>query len=373
MTIEATAQALATDEAQTAPQVADEAPAEISEEQELQAVWDELQSDDVAEKPQNKKGTPADDVAETDEPDSDEATEKSEGEATDADDGEEAEEDDSADPYAEPPTDMPKVMRDAWKFIPKDARAAIVERERKQGRQLAEQGRLVQGIKPIQDVLGQTVKDLPSLANMRPEDVAKEVMQLAKISNDFATKPVETMVSLIKQHRLEEPLRKLFAGQQPDQGSLANNQLQQEVQKLQRQLQQVSDPEYLRGQMEQFTTTASVQSSVEQFSQNAEHWNLVEEHMPNAIQYIKATSPDASPQDVLQEAYDLAVGKFVPNANKATQDSPANKTARLAADPEKTQAARKAKSVNIKSTATGNTRKLTEAEELARAYDKMQS
>lgn len=373
MTIEATAQALATDEAQTAPQVADEAPAEISEEQALNDVWDELQSEDVAEKPQNKKGTPADDVAEAeaDETDSDETAEESEDEATDTDDGEEAEEDDK--PAVEVPTDLPKSVRDAWKDIPEGAQSAILESHRKMGRQLAEQGRLVQGIKPIQDVLGQAVKDLPALANMRPQDVAQEVMQLAKISNDFSTKPVETMVSLIKQHRLEEPLRKLFAGQQPDQGSMANNQLQQEVQKLQRQLQQVSDPEYLRGQMEQFTTTASVQSSVEQFSQNAEHWNLVEEHMPNAIQYVKATSPDASPQDVLQEAYDLAVGKFVPNANKATQDSPANKTARPAADPEKTQAARKAKSVNIKSTATGNTRKLTEAEELSRAYDKMQS
>lgn len=366
MTIEATAQALATDEAQSAPQVADEAG--MSEEQELQAVWDELQTGEAAEKPEPVE----EDVAEVeaDEAEAEEATDEAdEVEADDTEADDEAEEK----PAVEVPTDLPKSVRDAWKDIPEGAQSAILESHRKMGRQLAEQGRLVQGIKPIQDALSRAVQDLPALADMRPEQVAQEVMQLAKVSNDFASKPVETMVSLIKQHKLEEPLRKLFAGQQPDNGSMQNNQLQQHIQKLERQLQQVSDPEYLRGQMEQFTTAAQVQTSVEQFSQNAEHWNLVEEHMPNAVQYIKAIRPDASAQDALSAAYDLAVSQFVPNANKATQDSPANKTARLAADPEKTQAARKAKSVNIKSTATGTGRKLTEAEELARAYDKMQS
>ena len=371
MTIEETAQALSTDEAQTAPQVADDAPAEISEEQALNDVWDELQADEAAEKPKTKKEPPADDIAETDEPDSDETAEDGEDEATEPDEDDETAEDEK--PAVEVPTDLPKSVRDAWGDIPEAAQGAILESHRKMGRQLAEQGRLVQGIKPIQDVLGRAVQDLPALANMRPEQVAQEVMQLAKISNDFSTKPVETMVSLIKQHKLEEPLRKLFAGQQPDQGSMANNQLQQEVQKLQRQLQQVSDPEYLRGQMEQFTSQSQVQTSVEAFSKSAEHWNLVEEHMPNAIQYVKASRPDASAQDALSAAYDLAVSQFVPEANKATQPGPADIKARPAADPEKTQAARKAKSVNIKSTATGTGRKLTEAEELSRAYDKMQS
>lgn len=361
MTLEATAQALATDEAQTAPQVADEAPAEISETQELEAVWDATQGEE--------QEPPADDAEESDTDDSDETAENSEDEATEADDGEEAEEK----PAVEVPTDLPKSVRDAWGDIPEAAQGAILESHRKMGRQLAEQGRLVQGLRPIQDVLGQAVRDLPSLADMRPEQVAQEVMQLAKISNDFNTKPVETMVSLIKQHRLEEPLRKLFAGQSPDQSAMANNELQQQVQKLQRQLQQVSNPDYLREQMEQFTTQTQVQGTVEKFSQTAEHWNLVEEHMPNAIQYVKATLPDASSSDVLQRAYDLAVRQFVPEANKATQDGTADKKARPAADPEKTQAARKAKSVNIKATSTGNTRKLTEEEELARVYAKMQS
>lgn len=348
MSMEATAEALVTDAAQ-AENVAEAPKQELSEGDELNAVWDKMQAE-PKEEPVEAPATAA-----ANEPDNEEPEQPEEAEEA---------------PEIEVPTDMPKAVRDAWRDIPEEARNAVLESHRKMGRQLAEQGRIVHGIKPIQDVLVQAVKDLPALANMRPEDVGKEVMQLAKISNDFAQKPVETMMSLIKQHRLEEPLRKIFAGEPPDQASLQSNELQKQVQQLQRQLAQVSDPEYLRGQVEQFTTQSQVQSSVEQFAQTAEHWNVVEEHMPYAIQFIKASDPNASPMDALSRAYDLAVSQFVPNASKAKQDGPADKATPVA-DPQKTQAARKAKSVNIRSNATGNQKTLTEEEELAKVFDKL--
>lgn len=357
MTIEATAVALAAGEAQEAEQVATEAPAEVSEFDELSSVWDAAQSDDAPVK-QEEAAQEAEELEATD----------SEADAEDEPDT--ASEEPEKAEEVEAPSDLPKNLRDAWKDMPESAREAVVESHRKLNRMLSEQGRMVQGIKPIQDVLVQAVKDLPSLANMRPDQVAQEVMQLAKMSHDFSARPVETMLGLIRQHKLEEPLRQALSGQRPDQTSMQNNELRQEVQRLQRQLAQVANPEYLREQVAQFTTQTQVEQSVEQFAQTAEHWDRVEQHMPYAIQFIKASAPDASTSDVLARAYDLAVSQFVPEAKKATQHGTAEPKAIPAADPEKTQAARKAKSVNVKSTSTGQRRQLSEAEELARVWDK---
>lgn len=208
------------------------------------------------------------------------------------------------------------------------------------------------------------------MADMRPQDVAQEVFQLAKISGDFRSKPVETVMSLIKQHGLEDPMRQALSGQAPDQGAMQNNALRQELSDLKRQLNQVSDPEYLREQVTQFTTQSQVQSEVEKFAQNAEHWGQVEDKMPAAIQFVRESAPDASPQDVLTRAYDLAVGQFVPEA-KATSDKAAQEAA-TPTDPEKTQAAQKAKSVNVTGRTNGKPRSLTEDQELERAWKRMQ-
>src|SRR6056297_1819950 len=205
MTIEATATALAADEAQSAEPVATPEATEQSDDQELQAVWDAMQADaedktEAKEPEQPDDQEAADETAETPE---DEAAEEESGEDDDA-----AEKDDEGDkPEVEAPSELPKSVRDAWGEIPEDARGAILESHRKMGRQLAEQGRLMHGLKPIQDVLTNAVQELPALANMQPDQVAQQVMALAKISNDFDQKPVETMMGLIKQHRLEEPLR----------------------------------------------------------------------------------------------------------------------------------------------------------------------
>lgn len=351
MTIDATAQALATEEA--LPEQVAETP-EQTEDGDLSAVWDKLNEEKPAETPDEPEvETVEEPKAETD----DEAED-------DTDEGEEKPAE------VETPTDLPKALRDAWKDLPDTARQAVLDSQREMGRKLSEQGRLVQGIAPIRDVLVNASKEIPALANMRPQDVAAEVMQLAKISGNFQSRPVETMMQLVKQHGLEEPLRQALSGQAPQQEAMAANELRQQVSQLQRQLKQVSDPEYLRGQVEQFTTQTQLQGSVEQFAAQAPHWQDVEPHMPSAIAFVRESAPNASPQDVLDRAYRLAVSQFVPEATQApTQD--AAPQAAPATDPSKTEAARKAKSVNVRSTPTGKARTLTEEEELSRAYDRM--
>lgn len=351
MSIEATAEALAPDTAM--PVDAPVEANEVSEDSAMEALFDSISDGDI----------------ETDEPEADQpepkpaeaGEEEAEGDAVKAEEG-----GDTLKP-AEAPSDVPYSIKQHWADIPESARAAILDSQREMSRKLADQGRQVQGIAPIRDVLTQAVQELPALANMRPEQAAQEIMQLAKLSNDFTARPVETLMGYIQHHGLGDQMARALAGQ--PMGNQPN--MAKEIQRLERELQRVSDPEFQRSTFEQFNTQAQVQNSVTEFASTAEHWGAVEDHMPAAIQYVQATLGDASPQDVLTKAYELAVSQFVPDA-KAKQESATDKAAPTA-DPERSKAALKAKSANVQSRSSGKSRTMTEDELLASTFDKMQS
>lgn len=351
----ATAQALVAEA--TPPEAVTETPAEspeVSEASALEEIWDKANTE---EKPAETASEPNSEAAEEKEPEAEEAApEEPESEPEKA---------------VEVPTDLPKAIKEAWGDIPEAAQQAFVDSQRRMSRQLADQGRLVQAISPIKDALVTASSELPALANMRPEQVAQEIMDLAKISQDFNSKPVETMAMLMKQHNLEGAMRQYLGGERPNEAALQNNQLRNEITKLQRQLQQVSDPEYLRSQMQTFTSETQAVSEVEKFAQTADHWSEVEAQMPAAIAFVKNARPDASPQDVLQSAYDLAVSQTLPEVTKAKQEEAAEHAA-IPVDPARTEAAKKAKSVNVRSTTAPKPKALSEAEELSRVYDRMQ-
>lgn len=347
MSLEATAEALATD---TAMPVA-EAPA-MSEDDILDAAFDRMQETEEQDDP-----TPI-------EPEVDEAEtgdETPEDDAETVDDGEEAPE------PVEAPSELPKSIKDAWKDIPEAAREAIVESQREANRKLSEQGRLVQGIAPIRDVLVEAAKQLPSLANMRPAEVASEVMELARMSHAFNTQPVQTLMGLVQKHGLQDAMKQALDGQPISQEAQGAAALKQEIASLKRQLAQVSDPEYLRSHVQAFTTESQTQNEVHQFAAQAEHWDKVEAYVPHAIPIARAKLGEgASPRDVLSAAYDLAVSQFVPQEPKAPS-RPAAAEAAIDA-PEKTEAARKAKSVNVTSRPSGSPKKMTVDEALEDAW-----
>lgn len=350
MTIDATAEALATDTAMP-EEVASEA---LTEEQELEAVFDAAntapEEAQEAEQEESEDQTP-------DEP-TDEAQD-------DADAPEEPAE------KVEAPTELPRAIRDKWNDIPEEAREAILTSQREMSRKLSDQGRQMQGIAPIRDVLVEMARDTPELLNMQPHQVAQEIKAFREnVIKPLETDPVGTIMRVVKERGLAEPLMQAMQGQAPQQGSMALAEIRRENEQLRRQLQQVADPEYIGGIVQQHTTQAQLANSVTEFSQQAEHWGDVEQYMPNAIEFVKSAQPDLPPQDILSRAYDLAVSQFVPEANKATRKDAAEQAA-PPVDPAKTEAAIKAKSVNVKNTSNSKPRTLTEEEELARVYDKM--
>jgi hypothetical protein len=344
MEIEASAAALAPE------QPISEAP--VSEMDELAKVWEDHQPQepDAAPDPEPVEAKKADKpVAEPETAEQPEQVEK-----------------------VEAPTELPKSVRDVWDKVPEEARESYLTAYRDLGNKLREQGRQMQGIAPIRDVLTQAVQELPSLANMRPEDAAREILGLAKISNDFSTRPVETMMGLIKQHGLERHVAAALSGQNTAPQATQEAQYKNKIAALERQVQDLTNPDTFSQRVHEATQMSMVRGDVDSFIREADHWNTVEPHMANLVAAYRVSMGDsASPKDVLKSAYEHALSMFVPEA-KATP-APAPEQAATVADPEKTQAALKAKSVNVSGTSTGKHRSLTEEQELAKVWEKMQA
>jgi len=334
--VDATADALVADEAVPATP---ETPPVESEDDALDAAWDRAQ-----EGPEE----PAEEVA---------AEEPEEPEKAEA-------------PVAGVPNDLPAGVREHWANIPSEARDAIAKSQRELSSKLAEQGRIQSGLKPIQDTLVQAAREMPALAKLTPDQIAKEMFQLARVSQSFNDNPVGALMGLVDQHGLRNELAQAL-GQQPQQDNgeirslkAALHQTQQEL----AQMRQVASPEFLRTQFSQFMGSHTAESEVAQFAGKAEHWGEVEDYLPLTIPIVQQKlGQNASRTDVLQAAYDLAISQFVPQAQ-------AQKDAQVASgdDPKRKEAAARAKSINVTGARTGKARELTEDEAMDAAWERAQ-
>lgn len=260
----------------------------------------------------------------------------------------------------EAPTDVPVALRKHWSAIPEDARDAVLASQREMSRKLSDMGRQVQGIGPIRDVLVSAVKDLPALGNMKPEQVAQEVVSLAKISADFRTKPLETFLSLAQKHGMTDALRQALGGQQ--QGAETTAALHTQIRQLQEQISRAADPDFIREQVSAVTMQERTMADVTSFASAKEHWGEVEAYMPDVIRMLQKANPDSPPKDILEKAYDTALTVYRPDLKAPVQ---AAVEAAEQPDPERAKAAIQAKSVNVPGRTAGKPRELTEDE----AYD----
>lgn len=336
MSIDATADALAADTA---------APAEVSMEAELGAVFDKLNTPEEPNAP-----TEQPEIAEVEQV---EAVEEPETEV-------QVEE-------VEVPSGLPVELRDKWKAIPSEARDAILKDRDGLHRKLSDMGRQVQGIAPIRDSLVQAVEKFPFLADMKPQDVAAQVFQLAEIGQQLRQDPAATLARIAKQHGAEQALLQQLSGQPRTQEAQVVPRLMSHIQQLEQRLARVSDPEYLSQQISQVTTQQRVVQSVNEFASQAEHWAEVEGHIPTYISIAKAKLGEGAAETaILRFAYDKAVQDFVEKApSQSAAEAPTDP------DPDRTAKALKAVSVNVNGKSTGKPKPLTMEEELSRVYDRV--
>ena len=272
----------------------------------------------------------------------------------------------AAEAVEEAPTDIPAALRQHWGAIPKEARDAALSWQRDAGRKLAEQGRLVNGVKPVVDVLNRAVREIPSLSKMKPEEVARDVFEGAKMVAAIRANPVPNILNLAKQHGALDALKAHLAGQPAETGQ-QTVQLMQEVRALKQQLAAATDPNRTTQAVSQILAQRDTENFVTSFAaEKQENWAQVEPFIPNMIPLAKRSlGESASAQDVLAMAYDMAVYAHPDLRAKtlAAAQAPAG------SDPARTAAQRAAKSVNVTSQ-PGKPAPVSEKAAMAAVWDK---
>jgi len=265
------------------------------------------------------------------------------------------------------PTDLPAALRDQWANIPEAARDAILSSQRDMAGKLAEQGRTVHAVKPIYDVVLRAAQEIPTLKDMTPAQIAEDVFKMATIQGQLAKDPVGTILGVAQQYGALDGLREKLGGTEPGQASQQNMALVQEVRQLRAQLAKATDPSGIDERINRTFAARDTERAVTEFATSQEHWGAVEREMPGFIGIAQQRLGEgASIPDILNAAYDMAI--------YANPDLRAKVTAAAQApaehDPKRTEAARKAKSVNVTSTSAGKPREMSEEDSLRATYRK---
>lgn len=262
---------------------------------------------------------------------------------------------------------LPFAIQQNWENIPEEAKTALLEHHKRLSSTASEAGRLAKGLAPIRDVLSEATQHLPELANMRPEEVAQDVMELAKTRAQLMRDPVGTLIATARQMGAEGALRNAFTGQQGQnqQGDYIAR-LERRVAELEGTAKKAPNDDIIRGTVDQAFEQRAFEQEVAGWASELEHFSAVERQLPMFIQMVSEDQPELSPRDKLVEAYNMAIRARGPRATEpqAAEQPPAN------AAPQRSEAALKAKSVNVKSRGTRPS-ELSEEDALGAAYERI--
>ena len=332
-----------------------------SEDDAMAAVWDKLASEEV-EQPEPAKEEPTDGLQQEEK--AEEVTE----DAPEAETAEETEaEEQEPEDQPEAPTDLPASLRAKWANMPEDAREAVLASHRDLNRRMADQGRVVQVAKPVYDVLVRAASEIPTLKDMTPAQIAGDVFKMAQIQGQLAQDPVNTILGIAKQYGAMDAIKQAVSGQSQTDAARENVALVKEIRDLRSQLERNANPEAFEQRINQTLTVRETERMVSDYATQKEYWSDVEPVIPQMIPIAQQRLGEgASPKDVLDAAYDMAI-HAIPDLRakvKTAVSTPATP------DPARTAAQLKAKSVNVKSTSSGKPKPQSEEERLSAIWDK---
>ena len=267
------------------------------------------------------------------------------------------------------PAHLPQTIKAHWDAMPEDARKAWAAHVTETDRKFGEQGKVLGQIKPFHEEMSAALAKYPEFKTLSPAEMAIGAARLAAVQIEMNKNPVGTLLSLAKQYNVDAQLAQIFSGQEAKPADRANADLVQKVTDLEAKLAKVSNPETIRGEISRTMSQKDAETVAKEFAAGKEYWADVEASLPMFIKHVLETSDqDRLMTETLAEAYDMAI-----NANPAVRAKIRAAEAKAQAaqpDPKRTEAARKAASINVKSSANGKDRPVTEEEAMGSAYDR---
>lgn len=270
------------------------------------------------------------------------------------------------------PAHLPQAIKADWDKIPESARNAITAHQAEMDRKFGEIGEQYGRVKPIAEKLTAATTQFPEFRGMSPDQIAQGALELAAVQSALNRGPesaVSTIMEVARTYNILPQLAAAFNAQPPAESAQLVTGLQQKIANLEAKLSQVGSPDTIRETVSTTLKERETETLVQSFSAGKEHWTDVEAFIPSCIKHVMENGLATSPQEILDKAYDMAI-----NANPVVREkvraAEVAKATAAAADPKRAADARKAASINVKSSSSGNPRPMTFDESAAAAYDR---
>jgi hypothetical protein len=251
-------------------------------------------------------------------------------------------------PAIDPPLSWSAELKAKWASVPPDVRQYVAARDRETHEAITRQGQVIKSFEPLTNTLEQ-FRDVYESYNLRPDQA---LQYLFSAERQLRVNPQAALRDLCAAYKVD-PLDLTGEGQ-PQQ----HQQSDPRVAQLEAELYQIRSTLYSQQQAEQQNRAASIEREIAEFAKDKPHFQAMQDDIMDQIRAIKHRTPDMAPGEVLAKAYERAV-KVNP-AVSAQIEAEAKKAAderRAKEAEEKTKAAKRSASVNLKGSPGHNSKR----------------
>lgn len=257
-------------------------------------------------------------------------------------------------------------MADLWEKLPEADRARLGPWAQELHSKMSEQGRQIAQLREFQPIVEHMVQAFPNKFGPGGVPPAQGLAALVDAAYMLDRQPVEAVMQLASEAGVLPQLAQALGVQGGGDAHIAS--LQQTISNLERRLAGFASPDHIQQQIDLAMSVREITSSVERFKAEKPFYADVEAKLPTFIEIAWSEAPNASPDEIHQMAYDMAVNAMPAVREKAR--AAALKAAATKPDPMRAAAAKKAASINVKSTSTGRASPKSEDELMDEAYNR---
>ncbi len=269
------------------------------------------------------------------------------------------------------PAHLPQAIKAVWDKMPAEAQGEVARLTGEWDRKFGELGKQLGAVKPIADRLTEATTKFPEFRGMTPDQLAQGAAELAAVQVRLQKSPLQTIIQIAEHYKVLPHLAKALSGNAA--GGEGGNQsiaaMEAKIANLEAQLEKAANPDSIRESVSMTLKTQEAEKTLAKWAAAHEHYAAVEADLPYFIgKIIESKGRDRPYEDTLSDAYDMAVNAN-PEVRAKVRAAEAKATA-TQPDPQRAANARKAASINVKSSANGRDRTMTEEEAMGAAWDR---
>lgn len=260
------------------------------------------------------------------------------------------------------PSHLPQDVKAAWDKMPVEARKAFADYTAQQDRKFGELGRAAQKAQAVEQVVNEFKEYFDG--SKGKHDPAQAMRSLFNIQRSMDTDPVGTLYKIAQTYGIHD---QLFQGSADSAREISA--LTQQIAQLQSHISKIADEGFIDTRVSQTLEARDVTKAIDEFAKANPYYAEVEDSLPAFIDVAKSRlGATAAPVEVLKAAYDMAVNA-IPEVRAKVEAAKQNEAASQP-DPKRSDAAKKAASINVKSKGTGKQSFSSEEEAMSAVWDK---